>query len=137
MASSDADKFVRLSTRLLEALLTFHLTGVQLRILLWVIRNTAGWNRKLTSFSWYQIAKKLGGNRVVVWRAGQRLLQANVLFLEDSQLGIQKDDAQWRIPRLASAGDGAQQLWMPGIDVAWEQRQPLPGSNAFRSSERQ
>jgi hypothetical protein len=58
----------------LEALLSSRLTGVQLRIILWVIRHTAGWNRTLTPFSWYRIAKKIGGNRAVVWRAGRTLL---------------------------------------------------------------
>jgi phage replication O-like protein O len=130
MTSAQPDKFVRLSTKLLEALLACHLTGVQLRIILWVIRNTDGWNRKLTPFSWYQIASKLGVNRAVVWRAGQRLLQDRVLFLEDGQLGIEKDDNQWRVPRLATAGDGDRQLWMPAIAVAWEQRQPSSASNA-------
>jgi phage replication O-like protein O len=114
----------------LDALLTFHLTGIQLRILLWVLRNTDGWNRKLTPFRWYQIAKKLGSSRTVVWRAGQKLLEANVLLLEAGQLGIQKDDTQWSIPRLAPTGAGARQLWIPGIGVAWEQRRPLPECNA-------
>jgi phage replication O-like protein O len=129
LASPQPDRFVRLSSELLDALLRVHLSGMQWRILLWVLRNTYGWNRKTTRFSWYQIAKQLGGNRAVVWRAGQRLLQAHVLVLEDDQLGIQKEDDQWRVPGLASDGD--RQLWMPGIDVAREQRQPLPRSNAI------
>jgi phage replication O-like protein O len=135
MASSDP--FVRFSTPLLEALLAYHLTAVQLRIILWVLRNTDGWNRKLTPFSWYRIAKKLGSPRAVVWRAGQKLLQANVLLLEDGQLGIQKGDARWRIPRLLPAAEDPRQLQFPGTDVPWEQRrrylqttQALPGSNA-------
>jgi phage replication O-like protein O len=135
MASSD--RFVRLSTPLLEALLAFRMTGVQLRIILWVIRNADGWNRRLTPYRWYQIAKKLGSPRTVVWRAGQKLLQANVLLLEDGQLGIQKDDARWRIPRLVPADEDARQLQIPGTDVTWQQRkrylqatQALPGSNA-------
>jgi len=130
MASSNPDPFVRLSTPLLEAFFAFHLTGVQLRTILWVLRNTDGWNRKLTPFRWRQIANKLGTGPAVVWRAGQRLLQANVLLLEDHQLGIQKDDAQWRIPRRAPAGDGARQFTLPGTAVAWEQRPALPVGNA-------
>src|SRR5436305_11012880 len=100
MTASQPDRFVRLSTELLEALLSYRLTGVQLRIILWVIRNTAGWNRLLTPFSWYRIAKKIGGNRAVVWRAGRSLLQSQVLYLEDGQLGIHKESRQWRVPRL-------------------------------------
>jgi hypothetical protein len=106
------------------------LTGIQLRIVLWVIRNTAGWNRTLTPFSWYRIAKKIGGNRAVVWRAGRALLQTHVLFLEDDQLGIQKEGDQWCLLRLSRTSDAARQLWMTEGDVAAEQRQPLPISNA-------
>jgi phage replication O-like protein O len=106
MALSNPDPFVRLSNRLLEALLACHLTGIQLRIVLWVLRNTDGWNRRLTPFRWSQIARKLDNPRTVVWRAGQRLLQANVLLLEEGQLRIQKD-AQWRIPRRAGAAEEA------------------------------
>ena len=130
MASSNPDPFVRLSTPLLEAFFAFHLTGVQLRTILWVLRNTDGWNRKLTPFRWRQIANKLGTGPAVVWRAGQRLLQANVLLLADHQLGIQKEAAQWRIPRLAPAGDGARQLTLPERAIAWEQLPALPGNNA-------
>ncbi len=129
MTSFPLDRFVRLSTELLEALLSSRLTGVQLRIILWVIRNTAGWNRTLTPFSWYRIAKCIGRNRAVVWRAGQELLETHVLLLEDGRLGIHKND-QWRVPQLAPASDAPRQLWMPGGDVAWEQRQALPASNA-------
>jgi phage replication O-like protein O len=126
---SPPDRFVRLSTELLEALVSSRLTGVELRIILWVVRHTAGWNRNATPFTWYRIAKRLGGNRAVVWRAGRNLIQGNILFLENRQLGIHKD-FQWRLPRLAPTRDAARQLWMPGMDVTWEQRRPLPGSNA-------
>src|SRR5438067_5999368 len=108
MTSSHPDKFVRLSTELLEALLPCRLTGVELRILLWVIRNTAGWNRTLTPFSWYRIAKKIGADRAGVWRAAQRLLQSHVLFLEDGQLGIHKEHHQWRVSRFVPTSDVGQ-----------------------------
>jgi phage replication O-like protein O len=129
MASSESDRFVRVPSTLLDVLLTVPLNGTQGRIILWVIRNTAGWNRDLTTFSWYRIAKKIGGDRAVVWRAGQRLLQAQILFLEGRQLGIQKDKSQWRVPGLAHGSDAARQLGLSG-DVAMEQRHPLPASNA-------
>jgi phage replication O-like protein O len=129
MTSSPPDRFVRLSTELLETLLASRLTGVQMRIILWVIRNTAGWNRALTPFSWYRIAKKIGGNRAVVWRAGRTLLEAHVLLLEDGHLGIQMENHQWRVPRLTRASDAARQP-LPGGDVAREQRQALPACNA-------
>jgi phage replication O-like protein O len=136
MTSSQPERFVKLPTELLESLFSTRLTGVQLRIILWVIRNTVGWNRKLTPFSWYRIAKRIGGNRAVVWRAGQTLLQTYVLTLQDGQLGIQKESCQWRLPALAPVRDAEQQSWIPECDVAREQRQSLLGSNAAVAGER-
>jgi phage replication O-like protein O len=135
MTSSQTDRFVRLSTELLETLFSTRLTGVQLRIVLWVIRNTVGWNRNLTPFSWYRIAKKIGGDRAVVWRAGQTLLEAHVLILEDGQLGVQKERRQWRVPPVAPLCNSEQQIWIPECDVANEQRQSLLASNAGNAGE--
>src|SRR5215471_10446502 len=95
MASPQADKFVRLSTELLEALLCSKLTGVQLRVALWVIRNTYGWNRELTPFSWYRIAKDLALNRGSAHRAGKILLKSKLLFFHNGELGIQRDYDLW------------------------------------------
>ena len=129
MASLQADKFVRLPTELLEALLSSKLTGVQLRVILWVIRNTYGWNRELTPFSWYRIAKDLALNRGSVYRAGETLLKTGVLILQDRRLGMQKDYERWD-SRVRTSTDAARQLWIPAVSVAWEQRPALPGSNA-------
>src|SRR5215469_7190317 len=129
MASPQADKFVRLSTELLEALLCSKLTGVQLRVVLWVIRNTYGWNRKLTPFSWYRIAKDLALNRGSAHRAGITLLRSKLLVFQDGQIGIQKDYDLWD-NRVRPSTDAQRQLWMPGINVATGQRQPLSGSIA-------
>jgi phage replication O-like protein O len=129
MASPQADKFVRLSTELLEVLLCSKLTGVQLRVILWVIRNTYGWNRALTPFSWYQIARDLALNRGSVYRAGETLLDSGVLILQDRRLGIQTDYEQWD-RRLRTSTEATRQLWLPAISVAWEQRRALPGDNA-------
>jgi hypothetical protein len=120
----------------LEALLSSRLTGVEMRVVLWVIRNTSGWNRDLTSFSWYRIAKRIGGNRVVAWRAGRRLLAGRVLLLENGQIGVQDDYDQWSVSRVGKAGDAGRQPWIPMGDVAQEQRHPLPTSNAAVAPEK-
>src|SRR5215467_4968914 len=129
MASLQADKFVRLPTELLEALLSSKLTGVQLRVILWVIRNTYGWNRELTPFSWYRIAKDLALNRGSVYRAGETLLKSAVLILQDRRLGMQKDYERWA-SGVRTSTDAARQLWIPAVSVAWEQRRALHVGNA-------
>src|SRR5215831_5696783 len=114
MGAPRTDRFVRLSTELLEALLCSKLTGVQFRIILWVIRNTYGWNRELTPFSWYQIARNLALNRGSVYRAGETLLESGVLIFQDGRLGMQKDYEQWdRCVRTST--DAARQLWLPAV----------------------
>lgn len=129
MASAQADRFVRLSTELLEALLCSKLTGIQFRIVLWVIRNTYGWNRRSSPFTWYRIANELCLDRPAVYRAGKALLQAEVLVLQADGLAVQVDHGLWdRHVLSARTGDG-RQLWMPGFSVAREQRPALSENN--------
>jgi phage replication O-like protein O len=128
VAAPQTERFVRLPTELLEALLSSKLTSVQLRVVLWVIRNTYGWNRELTPFSWYKIAKDLGLNRGSVYRAGETLLKFGVLIRRERRLGMQEDDEEWD-RHVRASNDAEGQLWMPAMSVAWEQRRPLSVGN--------
>jgi phage replication O-like protein O len=117
------DRFVRMPTVLLEAMLLSNLTGVQTRILLWVIRHTYGWNRQETSFSWYRIAKELTLDQGGVVRAGNTLLHAKVLRANRGRLGIQEDYEQWGF--LVSTSDRAGQLHLPGVSADKHHRKPM------------
>ncbi|PWU05837.1 MAG: hypothetical protein C5B51_13645 [Terriglobia bacterium] len=99
MATAKNDRFIRLPTPLLEALLRTPLNGVQSRIVLWVIRQTLGWNRDLAPFSWYRIATDLGLDRGGVARAGARLLRSGMLTAQGRQLGIDQDSHRWGPPQ--------------------------------------
>lgn len=81
------ERFVRFPQHLLDTLLPVRLSGLEWRILLWVLRNTLGWNRRLTLFSWYAIAQDLKANRAAVLRAGRRLIQTGILFQDGRRLG--------------------------------------------------
>jgi phage replication O-like protein O len=113
-----SDRFVRVPTELFQALLRKRLSGGHYRLLLWVIRNTYGWNRSYAPFTWYRIAQDLGMSRPALYRAGQALVADGILVVYEGQLAIQ----------IGSGGSG--QLPVPGIDVAYGQRFPLPASNA-------
>jgi len=103
----DMEGFVRMPNRLLDGLVGRNFTAVQLRIILWVLRNTTGWNRNSTLFSWYQIAKDMALDRGGVVRTGHRLLEAGILFVEDNRVGIRYDSVRWQCSRLAPPGRGA------------------------------
>jgi len=99
------DGCVSLSNELLDGLLAYRLTSVQLRTILWVLRNAAGCRREAARFSWYQIARELGLDRAGVFRAGTRLIAAKILWLRDGDLGIQYDPALWRTDMLTGIDD--------------------------------
>lgn len=91
---ANSDSFVRVPTRLLERLLRTKLTGAQWRLLLWVIRQTLGWQRSSVSFTWYRISKDTGMDRAVAYRAGHRLLESGILTTDQNQLKLGVDWAQ-------------------------------------------
>ena len=124
------DRFVRVPSLLLEALLRTRLTGAQWRVLLWVIRRTDGWNRDWTPFTWYRMAKDLALDRPATYRARQALLQARVLILAEGRLAVQRDTGLWDGDQFAAEADGYRQLWMPGMSAAREQRSALSPDNA-------
>lgn len=113
--------FIRLPTPLLESLLVLPLTGTQWRLLLWVLRQSTGWNREMTSFSWYRMARDLTLDRGGVARAGQRLLGAGLLRIRGDQVGLEQDSARWDPSRLAPQGEKA----MTGVTDDGSQRKPM------------
>lgn len=129
MDSTPNDRFVRISNTLVDALLRAQLSGAQWRVLLWVIRHTHGWNRRSTSFTWYQVAKDVALDRATAYRAGQALLRAGVLILANEKLEVQEDPQSWSKGVLSLRNRDAGQLWMPGLDVVRTQRPPLSGRN--------
>jgi len=118
-----------ISNALVEALMRARLSGAQLRVLLWVIRHTRGWNRRSTAFTWYQVANDVALDRATAYRAGQVLIQAGVLMIVDGQLEVQEASLDWSNGVLNPRPVEASQLWMPGMDVVAMQRQPLSGRN--------
>jgi len=117
------DRFVRVPTELLEALLETPLNGTQWRILFWIIRHTLGWNRSMTSFSWYRIARELALDRGGVVRAGTRLIQSGILAVVGDQVGVQQDHSRWPTLRLAPRDGKA----MTDISADTRHRKALTG----------
>jgi phage replication O-like protein O len=119
------DGFLRIPNALLEALLRVRLTETSWRILLWVIRQTYGWNRKEAPYSWYRIARDLSMDRGGVARSGNKLLGAKVLSIRDGRLAVQEDDEHWDRRIFCCPCDDTRQLWMPGISDDKRHRKPM------------
>lgn len=94
------------------------------------MRNTYGWNRRSTPFTWYRIARDLGLSRSAVYRGGQDLLKARILVVRENQLAVEVNCAQWNLAKSGAAAQSALQLWLPALGVAMAQRRTLPQDNA-------
>lgn len=92
------DRFVRFPTELLEELLRLRLSGTQWRIVCWVVRQTLGWNRRTTPFTWYRVAQELSLDRGGVVRAGNQLTGRQILFSADGEIGVAPDSQGWVRP---------------------------------------
>lgn len=88
------DRFVRVPTHLLEALIKERLSGTQFAILFWIIRQTFGWNRPTTPFSWYRIATDLAMDRGGVFRAGRALMRLGIVHVKSGEIGIRSSDTE-------------------------------------------
>ena len=93
MTSPRPDRFTRVPVDWLDALLRVPLTGTECRILLWVVRQTLGWNRATASFTWYRMAKDLGADRGGICRAGKKLVLAHRLTIADGRIGLALNQA--------------------------------------------
>jgi len=132
-----SDSFVRVPTQLLTMLFQTPLSGTQLRILLWVIRQTYGWNRQEVRFTWYRMAKELRVSRPATYRAGQALLTAGILIVQNQQISVQREFRFWGDGRSPQMPFGGRQLWIEGIAVNSQQRRTLPPNNAGVADEQQ
>jgi phage replication O-like protein O len=89
-----AERFVQVPTRVLEGLLRQPLSGTQCRIILWVLRQTYGWHRQTTRFTWYGIARQLSMDRPGVARAGRSLIDAKLLQVDADRICVGDDNNQ-------------------------------------------
>jgi phage replication O-like protein O len=134
MATFASGAFVRLPTELLEKLLRLRLRGSEWNVLLWVVRQTYGWNRAWAPFTWYRIAKELGMDRSRTYRAGQALVARRLFTVQIGQIALQAESTAW-----ASQGGTSPVVsrprFVPGSYGAARQRKTLPDNNASVANE--
>lgn len=97
MLTKPLGHFTRIPTVFLEALFRLHLNGTEWAIMMWTVRNTFGWNRDSTRFSWYRVAKTVATDRAAVYRTGKKLVAARLLVVVDGRLAVQTDSRLWNL----------------------------------------
>lgn len=107
MASPQPDKFVKISTELLEALCRTPLGGARNSVFLAIMRKTYGWNKKQDLISISQIQELTGLSRRSVIYAMQNLEAGKFIKVKRglrgqiNSLGINKNYDQWVVQEKA------------------------------------
>lgn len=102
MASPQPDKYTRISNELIEALCRFSLTGPEWRIILFLIRMTYGYHRKVVNLTIKEIAFGTNMDKSNVIRTLKRLLWSKIIkrgqsdYKTTSSYSIQKDYDHWK-----------------------------------------
>jgi len=92
-----ANGYVRIANELFDEIANRDFNKQELNVLLCVIRNTYGWNRKSHRLSCSFISDYTGLDRSNVSRARSTLIGKKVLFTEGYKIGIQKNFDLWRV----------------------------------------
>lgn len=95
------DGFVRIANEILEALIKHRLSGQELRLVLFVIRKTYGYNKKDEFISLTEMAKELGTSKIRCAQIVKKLELRKILTVKKNINGIgkkyrfNKDYEQW------------------------------------------
>lgn len=104
MANPQVEKgHVRISNELYDAILAYKgLSGVDLKVIFFVIRQTYGWNKKKTQMSYGEISKGCRSGRAGVLKSIRRLVDHKILFVQRTSgdqnsnlVGLNKNYDQW------------------------------------------
>jgi phage replication O-like protein O len=117
----------RVANELLEAILRAPLSARELKVLLTVIRETYGWNRKAKPLSASRVGRMSGMQRTQAAHAIRRLEGRNIVTRTAEGLGIQKDYELWLATDGGSKSDRGQ--FRPGLIQTGSNLDPSKGSD--------
>ncbi|HGE8334246.1 TPA: replication protein [Serratia marcescens] len=104
------DGYTRIANELLEAIAGADLTARQLKLMMAYIRKTYGFNKRADRIADEQIASITGLSRQNVNKAKKELLSMNCLFMEGSQIGVNKEVSAWRFSKCLQVGNFVSKL---------------------------
>ena len=103
MASPQPDRFTRISNELLEALVQYGLSGNEWRVVMFIVRMTYGYQKKVINLRTTDLISGTGILKQNINRVLNGLLSSNILLSNQSEdkigvtYGIQKDYDKWKV----------------------------------------
>ena len=95
--------FTSISNELLEQLALHHLSPNQWQVLLFIIRKTYGYHKKVDYIANKQICDGTGLCKAVVSRCCAKLWDMNMIQRNGKTIGLQKDWEQWKVDQTANS----------------------------------
>ena len=89
------DGHTRIANEILEHLVSTHLSSNQWQVLIFIIRKTYGFNKKVDYIANFQICEATGLCKAVVSRVLQKLENMNMINKKGKFIGFQKDWEAW------------------------------------------
>lgn len=96
--------YIRIANELHEAILAYPgLTGVDMKLIFYVIRQTYGWGKKKAQISYGEVSRACKIDRAGVMKSLLRLVDHNILFVQHTEgdrnaniVGLNKDFESWK-----------------------------------------
>jgi len=90
------DNYTKVPNEILEALARINLSSYEVRILLFIIRKTNGWQKKTDWISLSQLSQGTGIHKSHVCRTIKSLVTRNIIVKgRDKRVGLQTNYAKW------------------------------------------
>ena len=103
-----SDGYTKIANELLEALCRMNISGNEMRILLYIIRRTYGFNRSYAEMPLSEISAAVGMRREHIQKALRRLSERNIIELHSHKgvkpqtISIVKNYEKWSVENCAS-----------------------------------
>ena len=100
-----ANGHTEIANEILEHLILLHLPPNQWQVLLYIIRKTYGFHKKVDHIANSQIITATGLCKAVISRALHSLADSNIISRDNKTIGLQKDWTQWQKLAISSTSD--------------------------------
>jgi RNA polymerase sigma factor (sigma-70 family) len=95
--STRRQRNVTIAGPIIETLTKARISGMQWRLVLWIILQCSRRKQRAVPFSWRAISRALAVDHGGLIRLGRALIGSGVLFVEQRRIGIERGSRSWRL----------------------------------------
>lgn len=133
-AAGKKDAYTRLFHEWLDPLMGVDLSGAQLKVILFVARNSFGWGKKGMTPNWTQAAKIMNLSRPTVSVAATGLVGLGILERKGEEIFLNKDSWSWKGAKAPTiAPDGPKVAKVQEVKKTARPSKPVQDARAIKA----